>query len=465
MGIPPVSAGGIPIQLRERITLSMKQQQFLTLVLSSLVFFQAEFNLFSAAAKDAAAEIDPAAAADLFAKNGEPPPPLQDLFDAMGEDIPAIALIRPELGNKVEEEWSKVLLKPFVEAFIRQQMYRPFSIDEWIDTDYGKDSKNIVEFLRHLAAEEFPLDWLMTGSVQKVGKEYLIRIGFYEMKHPANPWYFFREVNDMVEWEQIFPTLFEEIGYRLEKPHEPLFVPSIYIEPFVSALYMFTELSTGENAFTKVPFMQIKGVDFRQNDDLISNLLIYKLHTDQIINVIAADLFSLQRENGVSPSQYTLKGELRTSPVISLINIEVFRNSQRNRLDKVFDFQVPLKMIDRESASNAVSEIVKMIYGQFLTETDKERLAYINMDLSSYGNELYYKGYYLGEPHLRNYCLPFGTHWFSALQRDNKYIVSKGKLNEASVSIFVSPIDKTGIIQTNNEAQYLQTLLEIGGDK
>ncbi len=401
-------------------------------------------------------------AAGIFDKEEEsavePPPALQELFDAMGEDIPAIAISLPEIGPGVDASLAGEIIDGLTEDFIRNSLFRPFSIQQWLDTVYDKRAQNVVDLVKRLAYEEFPLDWVMTSSFRNVRGENLVRLGFYNLKAPTAPIYFFRSFTDLSQWWEALPVLKQEMALRFDSPASPCFTSSVYVEAVPVKLFLYSELSTGEFEFIPVSLLHMGDFDFREDEDFLKDIITYEFHSSQLLGVVADDLIPYHREAGASPCEYTIRGELRISEEVQLLVLSLYRNRSR-RASRIFEYQVPLEGISLSSLRLGVRQLANMVYEQLLSEKELQLVSFQDLDFHAYGSELFYNNFYIGDPIQPRFCLPAGCQWFSLLRRDEEGTLIPAPIDEASVAVFTSPVEEACRLYPPVRARHIQYLL------
>ncbi|MBN2735370.1 MAG: hypothetical protein JXR70_00210 [Spirochaetales bacterium] len=398
---------------------------------------------------------------EMFAPPEEPEevPTLQELFEGMAEDIPPVAILKPEIGEGVDPELAKEVLDNLISIFIKQNIYRPYSITKWLEESYLKNGQNVADIVKTAAIEKFAVNTLITSSFRLINGKILLRLGFYHLADPLNPVYFLRYFDTLESWYLQIPELLQEIKLRENKAIHPFKTSSIYVKNFPSSLYLYSELNTGEFEFTNISILKIGPQDFRKNQDLIRDLLTYELHSSQIVSVISDDLQFYHKPNGKSPCEYTIDGELRISSKMQLILFTIYKNAANGNVTKMFDYQVPVNGIDISTLHESLRYITKIIYDQILLDSDLENVSYNNFNFSSYGDRLYFNNFFIGNPVQNNFCLPVGCHWFSLLKVDDNGKVLSGKIDESTVAVFVSPMDLDGQIFDRTTARYIQQLL------
>lgn len=398
---------------------------------------------------------------ELFGKKEEEPeeiPSLQELFDEMAEDIPAVALIRSEIGDGVNIYDAGAIMDNLVSVFIRQGIYRPYSITEWLEDDYTKNGQNVTDIVKRIGYEEFAVETLISSSFRKINGKILLRLGFYHIDDPLNPVYFLRYFDDFAGWEALLPDLLTEIDLRVNNPFPPFKASSIYVENFPSSLFVYSELNSGEFEFTNISILSVGPQDFREGEDIIKDLLTYELHAGQMVGVIADDMVPYHKANGKSPCEYSINGELRISNQVQLLVFNIYKNNSKGQ-KKLMEYQVPVEGIDINSLQKSLRYVTKIIYDEILLDSDLEKVSYNSFDLSPFGEIMYFNNFFLGNPIQEDICLPIGIHWFALLAYDDKGTLVSGNIDESDVAVFVSPLDMDGQIYGRTTARHIQQLI------
>ncbi len=402
---------------------------------------------------------------ELFKKpEPEEVPTLQEIFDEMPDTIPAIAITKPEIDGGVDLYAARDIINSLISVFIKQGIYRPHSINNWLDDAYPGNEDNISELIKRVAKEEFEVETVMTSSFRMIDGQILLRLGFYHLKYPDTPVYFMRYFRNMSEWEGLLPGLLKEMELRVNDSSLPLTSSSVYIKNFPAELLLYSALSSGEFEYTKISILKLGNQDFRADEDVIKDLLTYEFYSMKLVNVVADDMMEYRKDNGKSPCQYIVDGKLRISEKAQMLFFKVYKQNSSGKSSLILENEVPIEGITIASIQDSLRYITKFVNNEIMSDKDLDKVSYNSFNLSRWGDVLFYNNCYIGNPSQVNFCLPIGFNYFSVLPYDKKGLWNPGNIDKPNAAVFVSPLDGLAKIYESDEAKHLEFLEKTGSE-
>lgn len=383
----------------------------------------------------------------------EKPLTLQMIYEQMSEDIPAAAIMDCQYSERVDAGIVSACMDDMLEYFIHDNVFRPFSVNNWLSTEYKKNARNVCEIADAIKKVELPVEYMISCSVNKLSDIYEFSATVISLKESVSPQYFNRSFYSIEQWDKIKHSLFYEIKSRSKKVREAIMPYSVFVEEFPIRLFQYVSLKTGEFEFVEVPLSHINFNDFKKNEDILQKTLVYDFHSNGIISVIADDLNDYH--NGKKyPSAYVISGEMLITDRMNLLNFSLYDVRDQKKI-KLVDFSYPFKDISVTEMRALSRQVVNAVYDQLLTPEQAVRLSYQDLNFSIRGEEIFYDGCFLHTAVQKQMCLPVGCNWFSI----HHYVDEEFADTNNPLVAFVSPIDNEMSLHNGTEGKYLEKLL------
>ncbi len=389
-------------------------------------------------------------------------PTLMGRFEALPESLPSIAIVPFSAASYLGPQFAEQAQAVFVKTVIDHKAYRPYSLRDWMTTSFGKSrADSYRDVARAAKTQRLPAKFIITGKLFKVGRRYVLRISRYPTDSSTDPDYFMRSFSDTNDMKIKMRTLVGEMVQRprLETEKSP-FKQRITINKLKTEYISSSRLANGEYYFNNVPFMRRDGLDYKPDDDFISDFLAYSLHVSRLADVSfpeAPDYVT----NANKPGDYTVSMSLTVTKPISILKISLF-DSDSSR--KIYSYDYTFRSFSHDGLAREMREAARRIL--ITITSDNEKLL---VGTSTYsrqpGLDIYCEGYYMGSSMVKQ-MLPNGLNTLSFHPWDwsGKQGAQSGIF--APLGLVIDPFGKPFKMK-NSEIQYLNALKmrSVGGSR
>ncbi len=342
----------------------------------------------------------------------DPPPLIQEVYSELDPELPVIGFLEPEVESNIPEDTGIRVWDSFLENLVYDGQFKPASFGDWFDQKYSRNLPyDILHIIYDLKRDRLPLDYLGTMKITRSEDRFLVRIGIHSLKSGEDARYIYRIVDDLEEsWDYILPDVMNEFYFRTASGAAPVLDKQIYIEPLKVRYYQYYEIGTGEYAFTEIPFMILGGTDFREDNDIIHELLGMRLHQSGVYPLLFADLDSRCRETGRRRpgASWGIRSELRVSDRLSVFRLEIW-DYKRQVLVNRYDF--PFNGFSMEVISSVLDMAVPFVLEDTLSTAEKQRVSIVTPRLEEEADRIYTGHGYLGPADLtQSYIMQTGLN-------------------------------------------------------
>ena len=395
----------------------------------------------------------------LGSNEKEAPPTLQMIYEQMSEDVPSAAILNCEKSIRVEEGIVSMCMDDILKYFVKENIYRPYSINTWLTTEYNKKANNICEIADIVKREEIPVDYLIIPNLDKLADDYNFSMTVLPVKDSMNPQYFSRSFTSVETWNKAKLSLFYELKNRMSSKRTPLMPYSLYVDNFPVRLFQYASLSTGEFEFVEVPLSHLYYNDYKRDEDVFKDIVTYDFHSNGILNVISDGLDEYHTGKKY-PCEYLVSGEMLLTDRMNMLNISLY-DTRAHKKTKLAEFSFPFKDMRLKDMRILSREVVNSVYKQLLTPAQSMMVSYQDLNLSIKGEDLYFEGCNLDSTVQKAFCLPTGCSWFSV----HGYVDGAFSETPNVVVAFVSPIDNEISLHNGTDGKYLEKLLAQKGNE
>lgn len=344
-----------------------------------------------------------------------PPPPaekvptLKERFDALGPNVPALGFAPPVVEGVVPKELADRVFSDVVRSFIEGAIFRPYSIGEWFKKiSAERRGTTIFDAIRRAKTENMAVRAISTVRIFKVGDSYGLRIGVFSLSDPSRPAYFLRTFRDEEEWAVQLPLLIEEIRFRSLAPPRTFSPIRFYVDSFTTNVFLGAQLQTGETQYSPSTFVNIKGTDIRETEDLFRELVGMEFHESRIAGVVIAES-PTPAERASVPWDFLISGSVKVSQELNILTVRITRSGGGPEpVPYVFTF----RGVGIETLRDVARKVVWVALTTSLDKRYAERLRRVDLDLSDRGSFLLSRGYFLGETSQRGMIVHSGLNWF-----------------------------------------------------
>jgi len=214
-----------------------------------------------------------------------------DLYKALGPDKPAIGIlpfgrgtgVAPALASFAENEASKYIILNYG--------MRPYAITEWLTSAYdgSKKASSVQDLIDAIKAAYLPLQNLLTGRIMRCGDSYVIRLDLYSFANPEAPDMAMRFFESPNACARSLVECLAELASRNAPSKNANKTRTFFVNRFKLSFYRYSELQSGDFAFSETPFLQKDTIDIRPSDEFLSELIAYNLNSTRMAQATVQD--------------------------------------------------------------------------------------------------------------------------------------------------------------------------------
>ena len=327
----------------------------------------------------------------------ETQPTIQDLYSQLVPELPVIGFMEPEVESNIPAEEGIKVWDSFLEEIVKEGVFKPAGFGDWFEQKYSRNLPyDILHIIYDIKRDKLPLDYLGTMKITRSEDQFLVRIGIHSLKTSEDVRYIYRILDDLDEsWNYILPDIMNEFNFRSAVSNSPVLDKQIYIEPLKVRYYQYYEIGTGEYAFTEIPFMILGTTDFREDNDILHEMLGMRLHQSGVYPLLFADLNNRCRETGRRRPGATwgVRSELRISDRLSVFRLEIW-DYKRQVLVNRYDF--PFNGYSTEVLSKLLDMAVPYVLEDTLSAAEKQRVSIVTPSLEEDADRVYTDHGYIG---------------------------------------------------------------------
>jgi len=387
---------------------------------------------------------------------------LQDLYGALDPQLPAMGWLLPDISWNINSEEASHVSSSFIERVVRSGGYKPVSLMNWYNQEYkNSPPRDLIQLLGDMKKQKMPASCFFTIKIRPFSDKIIVIIGLYNVANSNEATYVHRILPNLSDsWDKELPEMFHELFLRYEESQRPFFSKNIYCESFSVRFYSYYELENQEFSFTEIPFRNIDGTDFKNDCDVVSDLIGLRLHASGLANISLGAPAHLTQNDFYNRSSYVwgIRGELKISGKINVFHLEIYNYKRKNI---VAAYDIPFYGYDTQGLYGLTDLALPFILDSVLTENEKKQVVFIEKPpVNIYADKLYGSRGYLGPNYLiRTFILPSGL---------SRLLFKKGGFTDSSswnrglfnAALLVNPSGTLTKIYTQKDILYAEKLFE-----
>lgn len=335
-----------------------------------------------------------------------------EIEEVSGIDVAMIPFTGSQL---VEPEIVKEIFDNVIKQFIKDGIYRPVSINTWLEANFNKNVFSTVDrLLTSIVRGRMPITKLCWANIDFIDGEYLLTFYWYNVRNskktmyqryfridynkniivkvnkgkPKKPVYVSQAIKNPISLEEfrsgvlreINTSIFKEFKNRNEKG-KALFNKSLLIKKTKVSYYLFSDLSTGDEGFSPVPFLQYGETPLKDGEDFFSNLFEYAFNQAGAMNEVCDQLGGYLKVNTplLNEFNYVVESELKISNKFSILKIKVINPKLPLKSHVVMTYDYPIKDIRYPSLQEIANKNSQLILLGILNSQELKKIGTLNI--------------------------------------------------------------------------------------
>jgi hypothetical protein len=373
---------------------------------------------------------------------------LQDRYNALTAPgmvmlpISGISAVALDFLVKVENELYK--------QFVNDGKIKPVKIQSWLLSKYANKADNPFTIINAIKAEQFslPLQYIGRPVVFMDGDRYYFVLYVYQLE-TYYPIIIFRQLASLDTLNDMVASCIEELHLRLSRQSLRSVRKRVIVEDFKLEFFRLVE-QKDEFEFISAPFIEKKGMVFKEGDDFFSRIMGYVLTSTNLFQVFQAGDFkeysNVVISNISTMVDYRVQGRVQLTEQECVLYVDVL--DVRSGA-KIISLRYPLLSYSFEEVWN----IYRKISVQIITRLfDKESYGIIP-NLASPGRSFFANNMFVGWNKLEDFVLARGLHIIST---GSSYRIAAGNNTINSYHII---LDNQIMVYTNKEGRRIWNLL------
>lgn len=312
--------------------------------------------------------------------------------EVSGENL---AMVPFEGTISVDPDLVKLFYDEFIRRFISDNVYKPVSLEHWLDTVHGEYSfPSVEQLLNAVNYGRMPVKHLCWGNLNCIEGEYVFTFYWYDIKQKKKSMYqrefTLEEIegkdilyndNRLEVTDSILSSILEEFDSRNGR-EDRLFSKNILIRKTRVSYFQYTRLSGGDEEFSSIPFIQYNNTSLKDGEDFFSDIFEYTFYKTGLVYEYSDKLGRrIKRETPLLTGyQYILDSEILVSKDFSVLKI-IVRNPKWPPDDNVvIQYSYPLQDIRYTTLQDAAQKNIQLILFNLLTEIERKEVGIMNFN-------------------------------------------------------------------------------------